>query len=32
MGPAVGTAGETAVKVIVRPGTAEIITAYPVFL
>jgi hypothetical protein len=30
MGRAVCTQGETAVKIIVRPGTSEIITAYPV--
>jgi hypothetical protein len=30
MGRTVGTAGENAVKIIVRPGTNEIITAYPV--
>jgi hypothetical protein len=32
MGRAVGTAGENAVKIIVRPGTNEIITSYPVFV
>jgi len=32
MGRTVGTAGENAVKIIVRPGTNEIITAYPVFV
>jgi RHS repeat-associated protein len=31
MGRTVGTAGETAIRVVVRPGTTEIITAYPVF-
>ena len=30
MGRPVGTAGETAIKIIVRPNTSEIITAYPV--
>ena len=30
MGRQVGTAGETAVKIVVRPGTNQIITAYPV--
>lgn len=30
MGRTVGTAGEDAVKIIVRPGTNEIISAYPV--
>lgn len=30
MGRTVGTAGESAVKIIVRPGTNQIITAYPV--
>lgn len=30
MGRVVGTQGETAVKIIVRPGTSEIITAHPV--
>ncbi|MCP4547325.1 MAG: hypothetical protein GY835_12780 [bacterium] len=30
MGRTVGTAGETSVKIIVRPNTSEIITAYPV--
>ncbi len=30
MGRTVGTAGETAVRVIVRPGANQIITAYPV--
>jgi hypothetical protein len=30
MGRVVGTAGETAVRIIVRPGTNQIITAYPV--
>jgi len=30
MGRVVGTSGESAVKIIVRPGTSEIITAYPV--
>ncbi len=32
MGRVVGTAGETAVKVIVMPGTSEILTSYPVQL
>jgi filamentous hemagglutinin len=26
----IGTAGETSIKIIVRPGTNKIITAYPV--
>jgi len=30
MGRTVGTAGETALKIIVRPGTNQIVTAYPV--
>jgi len=30
MGRTVGTAGENAVKIIVRPGTNEIITSYPI--
>jgi hypothetical protein len=30
MGRAVGTAGETAVRIVVRPGTNQMITAYPV--
>ncbi|SNT06757.1 hypothetical protein SAMN06265795_1133 [Noviherbaspirillum humi] len=30
MGRAVGTAGETNIKIIVRPGTNKIITAYPI--
>ncbi|MEE4681206.1 hypothetical protein V2K69_05490 [Pseudomonas alliivorans] len=30
MGRAIGTSGETSIKVIVRPGTSQIITAYPV--
>lgn len=30
MGRVVGTAGETAVRVVVKPGTTEILTAYPV--
>lgn len=30
MGRVVGTAGETAVKIVVRPGTNQIITAFPV--
>ncbi|WP_177434654.1 hemagglutinin repeat-containing protein, partial [Pseudomonas sp. Irchel 3A18] len=30
MGRAIGTAGETSVKIIVRPGTNKVITAYPV--
>lgn len=29
MGRTVGTGGETSVTVIVRPGTSQIITAYP---
>jgi len=29
MGQTVGTAGETRIKIIVKPGTTEIITAYP---
>jgi filamentous hemagglutinin len=32
MGRQVGTAGETAVKIIVIPGTSEVVTAYPVML
>lgn len=32
MGRTVGTAGENAVKIIVRPGTNEIITSYPVIV
>lgn len=30
MGRAIGTAGETSIKIIVRPGTNQVITAYPV--
>jgi hypothetical protein len=30
MGRVVGTNGETAIRVVVKPGTSEIITAYPV--
>ncbi|WP_412022580.1 RHS repeat-associated core domain-containing protein [Burkholderia cepacia] len=30
MGRAIGTAGETSIKIITRPGTNEVITAYPV--
>lgn len=30
MGKTVGTAGETSIKIIVKPGRSEIITAYPV--
>ncbi|MEE5172354.1 filamentous hemagglutinin N-terminal domain-containing protein [Pseudomonas alliivorans] len=30
MGRAIGTSGETSIKVIVRPGTSQVITAYPV--
>lgn len=30
MGRAIGTSGETSIKVIVRPGTNQVITAYPV--
>ncbi|WP_370867907.1 immunity protein Tsi6 family protein [Phenylobacterium sp.] len=30
MGRAVGQGGETSIKIIVRPGTTEVITAYPV--
>ncbi|WVK92790.1 hypothetical protein SA496_24250 [Pseudomonas sp. JS3066] len=30
MGRAIGTAGETSIKIILRPGTNKIITAYPV--
>ena len=30
MGRTIGTAGETAVKIVVKPGTSEILTAYPV--
>ena len=29
MGRVVGTTGETSIKVVVKPGTNEIITAYP---
>ena len=32
MSQTIGTAGENAVKIIVRPGTKEIITSYPVFV
>lgn len=31
MGRQIGTAGETAVRIVVRPGTNHILTAYPVF-
>ncbi|MBX8487687.1 DUF637 domain-containing protein [Pseudomonas cichorii] len=30
MGRAIGTSGETSIKIIVRPGTNQVITAYPV--
>jgi RHS repeat-associated protein len=30
LGRVVGTSGENAVKIIVRPGTSEVITAYPI--
>lgn len=30
MGRQIGTAGEQSIKIIVRPGTSQIITAYPV--
>ncbi len=30
MGRTVGTSGETSIKIIVRPGTSQVITAYPV--
>lgn len=30
MGRAIGTSGETSIKIIVRPGTSQVITAYPV--
>ncbi|MBI5547146.1 MAG: hypothetical protein HY901_24970 [Deltaproteobacteria bacterium] len=30
MGRIVGTAGEQSIKIIVRPGTSEVITAFPV--
>jgi hypothetical protein len=30
MGRVIGTAGETTIRIIVRPGTNEIITAYPI--
>jgi filamentous hemagglutinin len=30
MGRSVGTTGETTVRIVVRPGTNQIITAYPV--
>ncbi|PTT88188.1 hypothetical protein DBR42_10270, partial [Pelomonas sp. HMWF004] len=30
MGRVIGTAGETSIKIIVRPGTNKIITAYPI--
>jgi hypothetical protein len=29
MGRTVGTAGETSIKIVVRPGTSEVITAFP---
>jgi len=29
MGRSVGTAGETSIRIVVRPGTTEVITAYP---
>ena len=32
MGRTVGTQGENAIRLIVRPGTADVVTAYPVFL
>lgn len=32
MGTTVGTAGENAVKIIVRPASNEVITAYPVLV
>ena len=30
MGRPIGTSGETSIKIIVRPGTNQVITAYPV--
>lgn len=30
IGRAIGTSGETSIKTIVRPGTSQVITAYPV--
>jgi len=30
MGRQIGTKGETGIKIIVKPGTSEIITAYPI--
>lgn len=30
MGRAVGQGGETSIKIVVRPGTSKVITAYPV--
>lgn len=30
MGRAIGTAGETTIRIVVRPGTNQILTAYPV--
>ena len=30
MGRVIGTAGETSIRIIVRPGTNKVITAYPV--
>lgn len=30
MGRVVGTNGETAIRIVVKPGTSEVITAYPV--
>lgn len=30
MGRAIGASGETSIKIIVRPGTSQLITAYPV--
>lgn len=30
MGRGIGTAGETAIRVIVKPGTSEVITAFPI--
>lgn len=32
MGRQIGTAGETFIKIIVKPGTSEIITAYPILV
>ncbi len=29
MGRAIGTAGETSIRIVVRPGTTEVVTAYP---